>query len=176
MTEAKKIAFLLANDFEDSEMKNPYEAMIKNGHDNVIISLKENEELTGKQGSVSYQSHLAVKDAQASDYAAVIIPGGKSPSHLMDDKDIQAFVQEADQKGLTISAICHGPQILAAAGLLKGRTLTSYPGIQDEVREAGGQFVDQEVVTDGNLITSRTPEDEPAFIQATLDALGSNAW
>ncbi|NMO96836.1 type 1 glutamine amidotransferase domain-containing protein [Paenibacillus lemnae] len=176
MTEAKKIAFLLADDFEDSEMKNPYEAMIKHGHEGVIISLKKDDELKGKKGTVAYTSHLAAQDAKASDYAAVIIPGGKSPSHLMNDKDVQAFVKEADSAGITISAICHGPQILAAAGLLNGRTLTSYPGIQDEVKDAGGSFVDQEVVTDGNLITSRTPDDEPAFIQATIDRLGSNAW
>ncbi|PZD95446.1 protease [Paenibacillus sambharensis] len=176
MSDAKKIAFLLADDFEDSEMRNPFEEMTKNGHNSVIISLKKDDELKGKKGTVTYKSHLAAKDAKASDYAAVIIPGGKSPSHLMNDKDIQAFVQDADAKGITISAICHGPQILAAAGLLKGRTLTSYPGIADEMKEAGGNFVDQEVVVDGNLITSRTPEDEPAFIQATIDRLGVNAW
>ncbi|CAM4406800.1 type 1 glutamine amidotransferase domain-containing protein [Paenibacillus tarimensis] len=176
MSDAKKVAFLLADDFEDSEMKNPFEEMTKNGHNSVIISLKQDDELKGKKGTVTYKSHLAAKDAKASDYAAVIIPGGKSPSHLMNDKDVQAFVQEADSKGITIAAICHGPQILAAAGLLKGRTLTSYPGIADEMKEAGGNFVDQEVVVDGNLITSRTPEDEPAFIQATIDRLGVNAW
>ncbi|NIK78818.1 protease I [Paenibacillus castaneae] len=176
MTEAKKVAFLLANDFEDSEMKNPYDEMVKNGHEAVIISLNSNEELKGKKGTISYKSHMGIKEANAADYAAIIIPGGKSPSHLMDNTDVQAFVQKADQAGTTIAAICHGPQILAAAGLLKGRTLTSYPGISDEITAAGGHFVDKEVVVDRNLVTSRTPEDEPAFIRETIDRLGVNAW
>ncbi|HUC92117.1 MAG TPA: type 1 glutamine amidotransferase domain-containing protein [Paenibacillus sp.] len=176
MTQAKKIAFLLADEFEDSEMRNPYEEMTKNGHESVIISLEKNAELKGKKGTVAYTSHLAAKEAKASDYDAVIIPGGKSPSRLMNDKDVQAFVKQADRAGITIAAICHGPQLLAAAGLLQGRTLTSYPGIADEVKAAGGQFVDKEVVVDRNLVTSRTPEDEPAFIEQTLNRLGTNAY
>ncbi|WP_169089455.1 type 1 glutamine amidotransferase domain-containing protein [Paenibacillus sp. PL91] len=176
MTQTKKVAFLLANDFEDSEMKNPYDEMVKNGHEAVIISLKSNEELKGKQGSITYTSHLGIAEANASDYAAIIIPGGKSPSHLMNNADVQAFVKEADQAGTTIAAICHGPQILEAAGLLKGRTLTSYPGISSEIKAAGGNFVDKEVVVDRNWVTSRTPEDEPAFIRETIEKLGVNAW
>lgn len=176
MTKAKKVAFLLADGFEDSEMQNPFDEMVKNGHETVIISLNENDELKGKQGTIAYRSHLAIKDARAEDYDAIIIPGGKSPSHLKDNADVQAFVKQADQAGITISAICHGPQILAEAGLLKGRTLTSYPGIADEIEQAGGHFVDKEVVVDRNLVTSRTPEDEPAFIKETIDKLGVNAW
>lgn len=176
MTEAKKIAFLLANEFEDSEMANPYDEMVKNGHEAVIISLKSNEELKGKKGTITYTSHLGIEEAHADDYAAIIIPGGKSPSYLMNNADVQAFVKEADQAGTTIAAICHGPQILAAAGLLKGRTLTAYPGISAEIEAAGGTFVDKEVVVDRNFITSRTPADEPAFIQETIDKLGVNAW
>lgn len=176
MTEAKKIAFLLAKDFEDSEMANPFDEMVKNGHETVIIGLKGNEELTGKQGSVTYTTHLGIQEARAADYDAVIIPGGSSPGHLMDNGDVQQFVREADQAGKTIAAICHGPQVLAAAGVLKGRTLTSYPGISSEIEEAGGTFVDREVVVDRNLVTSRTPEDEPAFIRETVDRLGVNAW
>jgi protease I len=176
MTEAKKIAFLLADGFEDSEMQNPFDEMVKNGHETEIIGLKAGEELKGKQGTIAYKSHLAIEEAQAGHYAAVIIPGGASPSKLMDNKAVQAFVRDADKAGATISAICHGPQVLAAAGLLKGRTLTAYPGISGEIEAAGGKFVDHEVVVDRNLITSRTPEDEPAFIRETLEQLGVNAW
>lgn len=176
MTPLKKVAFLLADDFEDSEMKNPYDEMAKNGHDAVIISLKSNDELKGKQGTIAYTSHLSIEEADADDYAAIIIPGGKSPSHLMDNADVQAFVQKADQAGTTIAAICHGPQILEAAGLLKGRTLTAYPALSAEIEAAGGTFVDKEVVVDRNFVTSGTPEDEPAFIRETLVKLGVNAW
>lgn len=176
MTQMKKVAFLLADGFEDSEMQNPYDEMVKNGHEAVIISLRSNEELKGKQGTVAYKSHLAINEAKASDYAAIIIPGGASPSHLKEDAAVQAFVKEADEKGITIAAICHGPQILAEAGLLQGRTLTAYPELEQEVQAAGGHFRNEEVVVDRNLITSRTPEDEPAFIQATIEQLGVNAW
>ncbi|GGH39256.1 DJ-1/PfpI/YhbO family deglycase/protease [Paenibacillus segetis] len=176
MVQAKKVAFLLADGFEDSEMKNPYDEMVKNGHEAVIIGLKDKEELKGKKGTISYTSHLAIADANADDYDAVIIPGGSSPAHLMNNKDIQNFVQQANKANKTIAAICHGPQILSAAGLLEGRTLTSYPGLAYEIKEAGGFFVDQEVVVDRNLVTSRRPEDEPAFISETIKKLGVNAW
>jgi protease I len=132
--------------------------------------------LKGKKGSISYTSHLGIEEANADEYAAVNIPGGKSPSHLMNNANVQAFVQQADKSGIIIAAICHGPQVLAAAGLLKGRTLTSYPGISGEIEAAGGHFVDKEVVIDRNLITSRTQVDEPAFIRETIDRLGVNAW
>lgn len=79
MTQMKKVAFLLADGFEDSEMQNPYDEMVKNGHEAVIISLRSNEELKGKQGTIAYKSHLAINEAKASDYAAIIIPGGASP-------------------------------------------------------------------------------------------------
>jgi protease I len=176
MTEGKKIAFLLADGFEDSEMMNPYDEMVKNGHEAVIIGLNGNEMLKGKKGIVSYTSHLGVKEAKANDYDAVIIPGGASPAHLMNNPDVQSFVRQADQAGITIAAICHGPQILAAAGLLNGRTVTAYPGISVEIEAAGGRFVDQEVAVDRNFVTSRAPEDEPAFIKETLERLGVNAW
>ena len=172
----KKVAFLLADQFEDSEMQNPYEAITKNGDEGVIIGLEKGAELTGKNGKITYKTHLAIADADPADYVAVIIPGGKSPSKLRDNKDIQTFVQKADAAGTTISAICHGPQVLASAGLLKGRTLTGYPEIADEIRGAGATFVDKEVVVDNNLITSRTPDDEPAFIQETINKLGVSAY
>lgn len=176
MTNAKKVAFLLADGFEDSEMKNPFDEMVRNGHETVIIGERASEELKGKKGTVAYTTHLAIDEAQACDFAAVIIPGGSSPGKLMDNEKIQRFVQEANSAGITIAAICHGPQILAAAGILEGRTLTSYPGIACEVEKAGGRFIDKKVVVDQNLITSRTPEDEPAFISETLERIGVNAW
>ncbi|WP_371825271.1 type 1 glutamine amidotransferase domain-containing protein [Paenibacillus soyae] len=176
MQNTKKIAFLLAEGFEDSEMQNPYDEMVKNGHETVIIGLRAGQELKGKNGTVSYTTHLSIDEADPNDYAAIIIPGGSSPSKLMDNKNVQQFVQEADASCVTIAAICHGPQVLAAAGILEGRTLTSYPGIAGEVERAGGRFIDKKVVVDQNLITSRTPEDEPAFISETLEKIGVNAW
>jgi protease I len=172
----KKVAFLLAEDYEDSEMKNPFEAIVKNGNDAVIIGLIKGAELRGKKGTVSYTTHLSAEEADVSEYAAVIIPGGKSPSLLRDNEAVIEFVREADRRGIPISAICHGPQVLARAGLLKNKTFTSYPGIAEEIAVDGAVFVDKPVVVEGNYIMSRTPADEPAFIEATIQRLGVDAY
>lgn len=171
----KKVAFLLADGYEDSEMMNPYDAMTKNGHDAVIISLEKEAELVGKKG-MKYTSHLSAAEANAKDYDAVIIPGGSSPAKLRENEDVLTFIKDAHAAGVTISAICHGPQLLVSAGVLEGRTLTGYAGIEQEIVQAGGRFVDQEVVVDGSLITSRSPKDEPAFIAATIEKLGVAAY
>lgn len=166
-----KVAFLLAEGFEDSEMQVPYDEVIKAGHQADIIGLKKHETLLGKKGSVSYAADKAVSEVHANEYDAVVIPGGSSPENLRLDPDILTFVQEADRAGKPIAAICHGPQILASAGLLKGRNITSYPPLQDDMVNAGAIFDDKEVVVDGNYITSRTPQDEPAFVRELLKAL-----
>jgi len=101
----------------------------------------------------------------------VVIPGGSSPENLRLDSHILQFVTSADKAGKPIAAICHGPQILASANLLKGRTITSYPPLQDDMVNAGATFKDEEVVVDRNFITSRTPKDEPAFVRELLKAL-----
>jgi len=172
----KKVAFLLADGYEDSEMRNPYEAITRNGSEGVIISLREGEVLKGKKGTIEYTSHMSIDDANPDDYDAIVIPGGKSPAGLKDNKAVQQFVQAADRKGTTIAAICHGPQVLEEAGLLQDRTITAYPELSEDMKKAGAQFKDEEVVVDGNLITSRTPKDEPAFIQAIIDKLGVHAY
>ncbi|AJY74615.1 type 1 glutamine amidotransferase domain-containing protein [Paenibacillus beijingensis] len=170
-----KIAFLLGPQFEDSEMQKPYNAIRSEGHETVIIGLKAGEKLEGKQKQAQYTTELAIKDAKADDYDAVVIPGGSSPESLRLDPDIQNFVRQIDQKGKTIAAICHGPQILISAGLANGHTLTSYPPLQDDLKNAGAVFENKEVIVDRNIITSRTPKDEPAFIRETLKALASKA-
>jgi protease I len=166
-----RIAFLLGPEFEDSEMQRPYVAVKEAGHETAIIGLKAGERLEGKKGEVFYDTELAIQDVDADAFDAVVIPGGSSPEHLRMDPHIQAFVRRTNEQGKVISAICHGPQILISAGLLKGRTLTSFPALKDDMINAGGAFRDQEVVVDDNLITSRTPKDEPAFIRETLHAI-----
>ncbi|MCQ6558793.1 type 1 glutamine amidotransferase domain-containing protein [Paenibacillus mendelii] len=174
--QTNKVAFLLASDFEDSEMKNPYDAITKNGQEAVIISLQKGAELTGKKGTISYTSHYAVDEAAPGDYDALIIPGGKSPEHLLTDERVLEFVRQMDSEGKLIAAICHGPLLLEKAGLIKGRNLTAYPALHAEMNDAGGRFIDKEVVVDENWVTSRTPEDEPYFIEAIIKKLGVNAY
>ncbi|NGZ73697.1 type 1 glutamine amidotransferase domain-containing protein [Saccharibacillus alkalitolerans] len=166
-----KIAFLLANEFEDSEMKVPYEEVRKAGHTADIIGLKAGETLKGKQGKAEYTADKAISEVSASDYDAVVIPGGSSPENLRLDERVLQFVKDVNASKKPIAAICHGPQILASADLLKGRTITSYPPLQDDMVNAGAKFKDEEAVVDGNFITSRTPDDEPAFVREILKAL-----
>ncbi|MFD2673504.1 type 1 glutamine amidotransferase domain-containing protein [Marinicrinis sediminis] len=166
-----KVAFLLGPQFEDSEMKNPYDAVKEAGHEAVIIGLTKGDTVEGKQGEASYQTDLSIEEANADEYDAVVIPGGSSPENLRLNRFIQTFVQKMNQQQKPISAICHGPQILISANLLHDRTLTCYPQLKDDMINAGANFKDEEVVVDGNLITSRTPKDEPAFIRETLKAL-----
>ncbi|MNY11033.1 General stress protein 18 [compost metagenome] len=166
-----KVAFLLANAFEDSEMQVPYDEVKKAGHEVDIIGLKAGETLKGKQGKAEYTTDKSISEVNAADYDAVVIPGGSSPENLRLDSGVLSFVQKADETKKPIAAICHGPQILISAGLVKGRTLTSYPPLKDDVVNAGANFEDKEVVVDGNFISSRTPKDEPAFVREILRKL-----
>ncbi|RCX22456.1 protease I [Fontibacillus phaseoli] len=170
-----KVAFLLANQFEDSEMQVPYDEVKKAGHEADIIGLKAGETLKGKQGKVEYTADKGIAEVKAEDYEAVVIPGGSSPENLRLDLGILEFVANADKSGKPIAAICHGPQIMISAGLLKGRTITCYPPLQDDMVNAGAKFRDEEVVVDGNFVTSRTPKDEPAFVRELLGKLQSGA-
>jgi protease I len=166
-----KVAFLLGQQFEDSEMSVPYEAVKDNGHEAVIVGLKAGETLKGKQGEASYTSDKAIGEVQPDQFDAVVIPGGSSPEHIRLDAGMKSFVKGMMSANKTIAAICHGPQLLISADLLKGRTITSVPVLQDDMRNAGANFKDEEVVIDGNLITSRTPKDLPAFVRETLKAV-----
>ncbi len=166
-----KVAFLLANQFEDSEMQVPYDEVKKAGHQADIIGLKAGETLKGKQGKAEYTADKDISGVKAEEYDAIVIPGGSSPENLRLDQGILKFVTEANAAGKPIAAICHGPQILISADLLKGRTITCYPPLQDDMVNAGAEFRDEEVVVDGNYVTSRTPKDEPAFVRELLKKL-----
>lgn len=166
-----KVAFLLANEFEDSEMQVPYDEVKKAGHEADIIGLRQGETLTGKKGKAKYTADKAIADVKASDYDAVVVPGGSSPENLRLDANILKFVTEMNAAKKPVAAICHGPQILISAKLLQGRKITSYPPLKDDMVNAGANFEDKEVVVDGNFITSRTPKDEPAFVREILNSL-----
>ncbi|WP_274652548.1 DJ-1/PfpI/YhbO family deglycase/protease [Paenibacillus humicola] len=174
--EAKKVAFLLADDFEDSEMLHAFEAISKNGHEAVIIGQARGTELQGKNRTIAYTTHLSIDEADPAEYDAVIIPGGESPANLTGDERVAEFIRRMDKDGKTIAAICRGPQLLVEARLLDGRNLTAYPELHIHIHDAGGRFFDKPVVVDENLITSRAPEDEPHFIQETINKLGSASY
>ncbi len=135
------------------------------------IGLEKGAQCDGKKGTVSYTTDLGASEAKADDYDAVIIPGGSAPEALRVNDDIVRFVKEANDQGKLIAGICHGPQVMISADILKGKAATCYIGIRDDVKLAGADYRDEEVVVSENIITSRTPKDEPAFIREILAKL-----
>ncbi|MDF2714089.1 MAG: type 1 glutamine amidotransferase [Paenibacillus sp.] len=169
----RKVAFLLADGYEDSEMKNPFEAITKNGFTTEIIGLEREVELRGKKGTITYTTHLSIDEANADDYEAIVIPGGHSPENLLECEAVLEFLRIANELDITISAICHGPLLLSKAGLAQGRNFTSYSGVAEEIAKEGGVYSDEAVVVDKNFVTSRGPQDEPYFIEETIRRLGA---
>lgn len=166
-----KVAFLLAGGFEDSEMKNPYDAVKEAGHEAIIVGLEKGAQCDGKKGTVSYTADLGASEAKPEEFDAVIIPGGGAPEALRVNDDVVRFVKEINQQDKLIAGICHGPQVMISADILKGREATCYIGIRDDIKLAGADYHDKEVVVSENLVTSRTPVDEPAFIREILAKL-----
>ena len=168
---AKKIAVLLASDFEDSELTQPVEALRAAGHEVEILGSRSGESLEGKQGEASVTTDGAAKDSDPSTYDALLIPGGYSPDQLRTDEDVVDFVRRFASLGRPIAAVCHGPQLLIEAGVVAGKTMTSWPSVRTDLKNAGASVVDEEVCVDGRWITSRNPDDLPAFSRALLAQL-----
>lgn len=166
-----KIAVLIADQFEDSEYARPVEVFRQEGYEIVHLGLKAGKWVRGKKGKAEALIDRAVTEVSARDFDALLIPGGNSPSRLRKSADAVRLVRDLVESGRPVFAICHGPQLLAAAGVLKGRRITGYRSIIQEIERAGAQFIDEEVVEDGNLVSSRNPGDIPAFIRASLEKL-----
>ena len=173
------IAFLTsAEGIERAELVEPWQAVTDAGHDAVLLS--------PETGEVQLFEHLdkadtrpvdkAVGEASIDDYAALVLPGGvANPDALRLDEAAVAFIRDFVASGKPVAAICHAPWTLIETGVLEGRTLTSWPSLQTDIRNAGGTWVDEKVVADGNLITSRNPGDIPAFNNALLEAVTHGA-
>ena len=166
-----KIACLLGQGFEDAEFRVPYGRLKEEGYQVDVIGAKAGEELRGYKGKEKVKTDKAIEMANADDYDALLIPGGQSPDHLRVDPRFVEFVKAFESAGKWIAAVCHGPQLLAAAHLVRGRTLTAWSTVQDDLKQMGANVLDQEVVRDRNWITSRKPEDLPAFSSAIIEAL-----
>lgn len=166
----KRLAIMLEQLYEDPEFWYPYYRFLEAGAEVDVVAPLEKEYLS-KHGYPA-RAGLAVSKARAADYDAVIIPGGYSPDHMRRSSEMIDFLKEAYGQGKIIAAICHGPWMLASIGAAQGRTVTAFYSIRDDLVNAGATFVDQKVVRDGNIITSRTPADLPAFCREIIDALG----
>jgi len=175
MSEVKRIAFLVAAEgIEKAELVEPWTAVEQADLEPVLISPQE--------GKVQLFEHLdkaetqpvdlVASEAKVADFDALGLPGGvANPDQLRTDKEAVAFVREFVESGKPVAAICHAPWTLVEADVLRGKRLTSWPSLQTDIRNAGGEWVDEKVVVDGNLITSRKPDDIPAFNSAVLEAL-----
>ena len=171
MLDGKRIAILAEEDFEDSELIVPMWGMKNAGAKVLIVGSGSQEIYQGKRGSVAIRVDATADKVRAEDLDAIIIPGGRAPAKMRKYKSMVDLVKKADELGKIIAAVCHGPQLLIAAGIVKGRRLTSWPSVAAELKDAGAEWVDEAVVRNGNLITSRKPADLPRFNKAIIEAL-----
>lgn len=169
---AKRVAILVENDFEDSEFQIPYKAMQQAGFEVSVLGSRMNETYKGKRGKVSIKPDATTTEARALDFDAVIIPGGVAPDKMRKNPNTVRFVGQAAREGRLVAAVCHGPQVLIEAGLLAGKNATGFISIRKDMENAGAKYINQGLVVDGNLITSRQPGDLAIFTTAILSRLG----
>ncbi len=166
----KKVAILLANLFDDKELLYPYYRLLEAGFNVDLVGADKDTIYKSKHG-LAMKSDVAAVDITAADYDALVIPGGFSPDYMRRSKDTVEFVKAMDAHKKPIAAICHGPWMMISGCDLKGRRLTGFFSIKDDILNAGAEYVDAAVVTDGHLITSRTPKDLPDFMRTLIERL-----
>jgi len=167
----KKIAVIIDDFFEDVEYTQPADAFKKAGYLLVHVGLHKGKIVIGKKRGTKVHIDEAVKDVSVKCFDALLIPGGYSPDKLRIDQDAVQFVKDFVESGKPVFLICHAPQLLITAEVIKGRKVTGWKSIVQDIRNAGAIYLDQDVVEDGNLISSRSPQDLPAFISASLKKL-----
>ncbi|MBC7554951.1 MAG: type 1 glutamine amidotransferase [Taibaiella sp.] len=170
----KKVAVVVTNGFEQSEFEEPVNALRKEGAEVVVISLTTDKIKSWKDKGWGdeFEVQKAIDDVSATDYDALVLPGGvMNPDQLRANKAVVAFATEFMKSGKSVAAICHGPWTLVETGELKGRTVTSFPSLQTDLKNAGATWVDKEVVVDKGLITSRNPGDLPAFCAKLIEEI-----
>jgi protease I len=175
----KTIAIIAADGVEQVELEQPRAAVEEAGGKTELISL-ETGEIQAMNGDIdkgdTFDVDKAIADVSPGDYDGVLLPGGTiNPDNLRQDENVISFLQEFAKSGKPIAAICHGPWTLVEADLVRGRTLTSYPSIKTDIVNAGGEWVDEEVVVDQGLVTSRNPDDLPAFNAKAVEEFAEGA-
>lgn len=162
-----KVAILVEEQYQVLEVWYPYLRFREEGIETLFIGSGSKKVYGSKEGYPA-QEDISIDNARVHDFAAVVIPGGWAPDFLRRHESIVKFVREMFDKGKVVASICHGGWVLASAGVLKGKKATSFIAIKDDVVNAGAEYIDKDVVVDGNLITSRTPYDLPAFSREIL--------
>lgn len=166
----KQVAFLATNGYEDRELTEPWEAITSHGATATMVAPSD-ASVEGKRGHIhAVDRHSA--DVTAADFDALVLPGGVvNADHLRLDEPSVRFAREFFEQHKPVAVICHGPWLLIEAGVVDGRTMTSYPSLRTDLRNAGADWVDEEVVVDQGLVSSRTPDDLPAFIAKTIEEI-----
>jgi protease I len=168
----RRVAFLATDMFEQVELTEPWRAVREAGGDAELISLKDGhiQGFNHYDKADQFSIDRTVEEASADDYDALVLPGGVgNPDTLRMDENAVRFVREFFDAGKPVAAICHGPWMLVEAGVVRGRTVTSWPSIRTDIRNAGGTWVDAEVHVDNGLVTSRKPDDLPAFCRKLVE-------
>lgn len=166
---AKRVAILVADMYQELEFWYPYLRLQEEGAEVVAVG-PEAKEYKSKLGYPA-KAELGAKDVRAQDFQAVVIPGGYAPDHLRRSPELVRFVREMAEAGKPVAAICHGPWMLCSARVVKGKRVTSFFSIRDDLENAGAIWVDEPVVIDGNIITSRVPQDLPVFVKTLIEVL-----
>ena len=169
-----RILIVATDGFEESELFKPRELLIERGAEVKLASpqLKPIQATVHDDPGKTIRPDMTIEDAEAKDFDALILPGGvRNPDALRTNSDAIALIRDFDRAGKPIAAICHGPWLLVEADLVRGRTVTSWRSIRTDLRNAGAEVVDQPVVVDRNLITSRKPDDVPAFTDALIECV-----
>jgi protease I len=170
--EGKRIAILLDTLYQEMEVWYPLYRFQEAGAQVVLVAAEPGKTYASKLGYPA-KSDRSYDDVAAKDFDGVVIPGGYAPDHIRRHPRANQFVREMDAHGKLVASICHGPWVLCSAGVLKGRRATCFFAIKDDVVNAGARYEDSEVVVDGNLVTSRKPEDLPAFCRAAIAVLAN---
>jgi protease I len=168
----KKILVFVEDGFEDVELMVPYYRFQEAGYTVEVVGPKADVTYKGKHG-LSINSDLSPKDVNIDDYVGIMIPGGYAPDRMRRNKGLVDLAREAFQKGKVVATICHGPQLLIEADVLRGKKATCFISVSTDLKNAGGLYVDKPVVVDGNLVTSRFPADLPVFCRETVKLLDS---
>jgi len=170
----KRVAILVTDGFEQVEMTEPRKALQEAGAETVLVSPKDGKVKAWAETDwgEEFPVDLPLREARAGDFDALLLPGGvMNPDKLRTEPDAVKMVKEFFRAGKPVAAICHGPWLLVEADVVRGRTVTSYPSIHTDLENAGANWVDQEVVTDEGLVTSRNPDDIPAFNRKMVEEI-----
>jgi protease I len=166
-----RVAIIVGSGFEDAELRVPYDRLRRAGHEAVVVGREAGQALKGKRQDTEITTARSIREVAARDFDALVIPGGHSPDELRLDPLMVEFTRHMFEAGKPVAAICHAGSLLIEAEVADDRTVTSWPSIRTDLVNAGARWVDEAVIEDGNLITSRQPEDLEAFCDAILRQL-----